>query len=113
MTKAKKEQTENTNGYDPGEGKDVIDLFDDLDLKLAQTKQRHREEVKAISEERKDLLEKAKTDYGIPKQVMNALLNRRKLEKKIDGIADAFEGDYADDYELLVDAYGKAYAEAG
>lgn len=93
-----------SNTYADEDMKSVIDQIEALEAEKVSIMSAAMGECSAVAEKIKKVKKEAKDDLSIPMKVLNPLLKRRKLERKISEIDGAIDEDYV---EVFLDAAGQ------
>lgn len=96
--------TYKSNSYEDDDMRSVIDQIETYEAQKAKIMASAMGECAGLSSKIKDVKKQAKDELGIPLKVLNPLLKRRKLEKKIADLSDGVDEDYV---EVFEDAVGQ------
>jgi hypothetical protein len=104
MAKAKPSAAPAKNGYDDDDMRQVIQEIEDADDEAETIMASARGKVSGIRTRQKNRIKIAKQELQIPSDVLRAVLNQRKLERKLKMLAESISEDMA---EVYVDASGQ------
>lgn len=87
------------NSYSDEDMRDILAQIEKLEAEKIAIMSKAMGECGGVANKVKALKKTAKDDLGIPLKVLNPLLKRRKLERKIEDLNDGIDEDYVEVWE--------------
>lgn len=94
-----------TNGIDVDVATPYLNRVENLEEEIESERSAFMKKCKSIRGDIKDVLDEAK-DAGVPKKALKAIVAKRKLERKINKLADNLDEEDEVAFEQLAEALG-------
>lgn len=94
------------NGYDAKAVKSFIERVESIHAEIESEKGTYMRKCKELREDIASVLDEGK-DAGIPKKLLKAHIELRKLELRKESIVENLSDDDASDFEVMADALGE------
>ena len=98
------EALRDSNGYDGELVKELIGRHEEIESEIESEKGAFMAKCKNLRKGQAEILTEGKA-RGIPKAALKNVIGARKLQRKLDAIREELDGDDADNFDLLAEAF--------
>lgn len=101
-----------SNGYDPNDLAQFVGRIESIEREIEGIRDRAKEEESPLRDDIA-LVKRESADAGIPKTELGAVLKKRRLERKLERVADKLDLEQRANYEQMLASLERLAKEVG